>query len=79
MKRAQPEVVKIPGLDAAKAKRYSRTKLVVLLLSTLAGLIVAAALAFGREYLDRSIYDSRTLQNEFELPVLAEIPRIATR
>jgi STE24 endopeptidase len=35
MKRAQPEVVKIPGLDAAKAKRYSRTKLVVLLLSTL--------------------------------------------
>jgi STE24 endopeptidase len=35
MKRAQPEVVKIPGLDVAKAKRYSRTKLVVLLLSTL--------------------------------------------
>ena len=35
MKRAQPEVVKIPGLDVAKAKRYSRTKLAVLLLSTL--------------------------------------------
>jgi STE24 endopeptidase len=35
MKRAQPEVVKIPGLNVAKAKRYSRTKLVVLLLSTL--------------------------------------------
>ncbi len=51
----------------------------VLLLAMLAGVIAAAALTFGREYLDRSIYDARTLQNEFELPVLAEIPRIATR
>lgn len=51
----------------------------VLLLATLAGVIAAAAMTFGREYLDRSIYDARTLQNEFELPVLAEIPRIATR
>jgi len=51
----------------------------VLLLATLAGVIAAGALTFAREYLDRSIYDARTLQNEFELPVLAEIPRIATR
>jgi STE24 endopeptidase len=35
MKRVQPEAVEIPGLDVAKAKRYSRTKLGVLLLSTL--------------------------------------------
>src|SRR5215208_6352749 len=35
MKRVQPEAFKIPGLDVAKAKRYSRTKLGVLLLSTL--------------------------------------------
>jgi STE24 endopeptidase len=35
MKKSQPERIEIPGLDAAKAKRYSRTKLVVLLLSTL--------------------------------------------
>jgi STE24 endopeptidase len=35
MKRAEPEAVEIPGLDVAKAKRYSRTKLAVLLLSTL--------------------------------------------
>jgi STE24 endopeptidase len=35
MKRARLEAVEIPGLDVAKAKRYSRTKLVVLLLSTL--------------------------------------------
>ena len=38
----------------------------------------AAVLAFGREYLDRSVYDVRALQSEFELPVLAEIPRIAS-
>jgi STE24 endopeptidase len=35
MKRVQTEAVEIPGLDVAKAKRYSRTKLAVLLLSTL--------------------------------------------
>src|SRR5215207_9958540 len=35
MKRARFEAVEIPGLDVAKAKRYSRTKLAVLLLSTL--------------------------------------------
>src|SRR5215208_4616933 len=35
-KKAQPDdVVAIPGLDVAKAKRYSRTKLAALLLSTL--------------------------------------------
>ena len=30
----------------------------------------------GREYLDRSVHDARGLRDEFELPVLAEIPRI---
>src|SRR5215208_34864 len=35
MKKAQLEPIEIPGLDVAKAKRYSRTKLAVLLLSTL--------------------------------------------
>jgi len=51
----------------------------VLLLSLLVGVAVAGVLAFGREYLDRSVYDVRALQDEFELPVLAEIPRIAAR
>ena len=51
----------------------------VLLLSVVAGLALAGLLVFGREYLDRSVYDSRALQHEFELPVLAEIPRIAAR
>jgi STE24 endopeptidase len=35
MKRAQPEAIEIPGLDVARAKRYSRTRLAVLVLSTL--------------------------------------------
>jgi STE24 endopeptidase len=35
MKKSQPERIEIPGLDVAKAKRYSRTKLAMLLLSTL--------------------------------------------
>ena len=51
----------------------------VLLLSVFAGIALAGLLALGREYLDRSVYDSRALQQEFELPVLAEIPRIAER
>jgi STE24 endopeptidase len=35
MKRAELEPIEIPGLDVVKAKRYSRTKLAVLVLSTL--------------------------------------------
>ena len=31
---------------------------------------------FGREYFDRSIRDAQSLQDEFDVPVLAEIPRI---
>lgn len=51
----------------------------VLLFSALAGIVLGALLAFAREYLDRSVHDARSLQGEFELPVLAEIPRIAAR
>jgi polysaccharide chain length determinant protein (PEP-CTERM system associated) len=40
------------------------------------GLMLGAALAFGREFLDRSVRDSRTLQSEFGVPVLVEIPRL---
>jgi succinoglycan biosynthesis transport protein ExoP len=43
------------------------------------GIVLGGGLAFGREYLDRSVHDARALQSEFELPVLAEIPRIAAR
>ena len=41
-----------------------------------AGLVLGAAAALGREFLDRSVHDVRSLQNEFQVPVLAEIPRI---
>jgi polysaccharide chain length determinant protein (PEP-CTERM system associated) len=40
------------------------------------GLVLGAAAALGREFLDRAVYDTRALQNEFEVPVLGEIPRI---
>jgi len=46
-------------------------------LAIVAGLVLGAAAAVGREFLDRSVHDTRALQNEFEVPVLGEIPRIA--
>jgi protein tyrosine kinase modulator len=50
----------------------------VLLMAILGGVVVGAGLALGREYLDRSVHDVKTLQHEFELPVLGEIPHIAS-
>lgn len=40
------------------------------------GLALGLGLVLGREFLDRSVHDARALQNEFEVPVLGEIPRI---
>jgi polysaccharide chain length determinant protein (PEP-CTERM system associated) len=48
----------------------------IMALAIVAGLVLGAAAALGREFLDRSVHDSRALQNEFEVPVLGEIPRI---
>jgi len=48
----------------------------VMLMAIAAGFVLGAAGVIGREYLDRSVYDARGLRDEFELPVLAEIPRI---
>jgi polysaccharide chain length determinant protein (PEP-CTERM system associated) len=48
----------------------------LLVMVLLVGCCLGGGLAIGREYLDRSIYDSRAL-NDLELPVLGEIPRIA--
>lgn len=42
-----------------------------------AGFVLGAGAALAREFLDRSVHDVRSLQNEFQVPVLAEIPRIA--
>jgi polysaccharide biosynthesis transport protein len=48
----------------------------IMVMAIAAGLVLGAAAAVGREFLDRSVYDARALQNEFEVPVLGEIPRI---
>ena len=45
-------------------------------LAIVAGLVLGAGAALGREFLDRSVHDVRALQSEFEVPVLGEIPRI---
>ena len=47
-----------------------------MLMALAAGFVLGGAGAVGREYLDRSVHDARGLRDEFELPVLAEIPRI---
>lgn len=48
----------------------------IMALAIVAGLVLGAGAAIGREFLDRAVYDSRALQTEFEVPVLGEIPRI---
>ncbi|HWT46489.1 MAG TPA: Wzz/FepE/Etk N-terminal domain-containing protein [Vicinamibacterales bacterium] len=58
------------------AKPESPNALKVMGLAIVAGLVLGAGAALGREFLDRSVYDARALQSEFEVPVLGEIPRI---
>ena len=48
----------------------------LLIVVLLVGLCLGGALGLGVEYLDRSIYDARSL-TDLDLPVLAEIPRLA--
>ena len=47
-----------------------------MLVATALGLALGGGLAFGREYLDRSVRDAGAFQAEFDVPVLAEIPHI---
>jgi polysaccharide chain length determinant protein (PEP-CTERM system associated) len=54
----------------------SPNRLRLLLMAFGLGAALGGALAFGREFLDRSIRDPRKLQDDFDVPVLAEIPRI---
>jgi protein tyrosine kinase modulator len=58
-------------------KPVSPQPLKVMAIAIVAGLVLGAAAALGREFLDRSVHDVRALQNEFQIPVLGEIPRIA--
>jgi polysaccharide chain length determinant protein (PEP-CTERM system associated) len=48
----------------------------LLMMTMLIGLCLGGGLALGREYLDRSVYDARSL-NDVDLPVLGEVPRIS--
>lgn len=48
----------------------------IILITLALALALGIAVAFVREYLDRSIRDARSLQDEFEVPVLAQIPRL---
>jgi uncharacterized protein involved in exopolysaccharide biosynthesis len=48
----------------------------IVLISLALALALGLGAAFAREYLDRSIRDGRSLQEEFDVPVLAEIPRL---
>ena len=54
----------------------SPRRLRLLLIALALGVGLGAAMAYGREYLDQSIRDPQALQDEFDVPVLAEIPRI---
>jgi succinoglycan biosynthesis transport protein ExoP len=49
----------------------------LLLIALALGLALGGGAAFGRDYLDPSIRDARALQDEFDVPVLAEIPHIS--
>lgn len=61
-----------PLPDQPSSPNTQRLMLVTLLL----GICLGAGAALGREYLDRSVYDTRSL-SDLDLPVLGEIPRIA--
>jgi polysaccharide chain length determinant protein (PEP-CTERM system associated) len=48
----------------------------VMLIALLAGVCLGAALALAREYLDSSVYSTRDLADEFDLPVLGEVAHV---
>jgi succinoglycan biosynthesis transport protein ExoP len=58
------------------ASPESPNRLAMLLVALGVGLVLGGAAALGREYLDPAVRDARSLQDHFDVPVLAEIPRI---
>jgi uncharacterized protein involved in exopolysaccharide biosynthesis len=54
----------------------SPNRLRLMLVAVALGIGLGGGLAFGREYLDRSVRDAGAFQAEFDVPVLAEIPHI---
>ena len=67
-------------LYPATCRRPSKPRSAALMaIAIVPGLVLGAAAAVGREFMDRSVHDARALQSEFEVPVLGEIPRIPAR
>jgi polysaccharide biosynthesis transport protein len=62
--------------SAGPAQLRSTPPIRIALMGLFFGVVLGAALVVGREFMDRSIHDARALQNEFDIPVLVEIPRI---
>jgi len=62
--------------SASRPELASMDPLRMMLLAFGAGLVLGAVMLVGREFLDRSVHDARSLQSEFEIPVLGEIPTI---
>lgn len=54
----------------------SPNRLRILMVGLALAFALGGAAVFGREYLDWSIRDARVLEDQFEVPVLAEIPHI---
>jgi uncharacterized protein involved in exopolysaccharide biosynthesis len=48
----------------------------IMLMALVLGFCLGGAGVVGREYFDRAVYDARSLQDEFAVPVLGEISRI---
>jgi polysaccharide chain length determinant protein (PEP-CTERM system associated) len=51
-------------------------RLRILLIAVGLGLALGAGAGLGRDYLDPAVRDARSLQQSYDVPVLAEIPRI---
>ena len=62
--------------SASRPELASMDPLRMMLLAFGAGLVLGAVMLVVREFLDRSVHDARSLQSEFEIPVLGEIPTI---
>ena len=62
----EPEVPKAPS---------GPHRVLILIISVIAGLIVAAIIVFVRDLMDDSIKDRDELLKEFEYPVLAQFPK----
>ncbi len=60
--------------DASKAVKTSPNVVRSALLGALVGLVLSVAVVLLREFLDNTIRDKETLQIQFNVPVLGEIP-----